>query len=122
MAVDELSELVGEFYRSAGTSNGLQEVPPEENIDGQSSTQWFRADFEDPVTTISSEIMECHDELAVNDYLGSISILHSGLIVYAALVNRNNTSDHANRRFSVNGAWVDALGEVTFRYRESSRP
>jgi hypothetical protein len=120
--ISKLSEVVGEFYRGAGTSNGFQAVLPGGIGDGISPTHWHRADYVDPETAISSEITEWRDELAVNDYLGSISIRQSGLFVYNAVVNRHNTSDHANRQFSMKRGWLDALVEVNSRYQESSRP
>ena len=121
MIIDRLNEIVGDFYRSAGTSNGFHQVPPEGDMDMLLPTYWFRADFEDTRTAVSSEIMQWRHE-TVNDYLGSISIRHSGLVVYSALVHRNDCSDHANRQFSMGEAWVEAIEELTSRYQQSLRP
>jgi hypothetical protein len=117
MVVDALSELVGEFYQSVGTTNGFHKVPPIGIIDRLLGEYWIRADFKDPETTISSEIRQWRNALAKDKFLGSISIRHSGLVVYDALVNRNDHTDHANRQFSMEEAWRGALKELTARYQ-----
>ena len=127
--VGRLSEVVEEFYRSAGTSNGFNQVPPLENMDlPVVGSYWFRADFEDPEATISSEIMQWRGDWprlsdgSSNNYLGSITIHFSGLIVYEAKVNRFDTSKQANRRFVMKRDWLDVLVDVTSRYPRSSSP
>jgi len=117
MAEDDLSKLVGDFYRGAGISNGFYEVRRGEISEELWPTYWYRADFVDPETTISSEITEWRDESATNNYLGTISIRHSGLFVYNAVVSRHDSSDHANLQFSMDTAWKLALEEIIARYQ-----
>lgn len=117
MAEINLSQIVGEFYEGAGTSNGFHEIPTEEVADKRFDDYWFEADFDDPETTIGSKILECRYPLPNTDFLGSISIRHSGLIVYRALVDRFDKSVHANRQFKMDEAWVAAIEEINDRFR-----
>ena len=120
MPGDVRSKLVGEFYLGAGRSNDFHRVKPKGIKNRLFGPYWYRADFEDAETTISSKILECHHQLTVNDYLASISIEHSGIVVYDAKVNRYDPTDHANRRFSMDEAWEEALREINSRYRQDS--
>jgi hypothetical protein len=117
MAEKDLSQIVGEFYEGAGSSNGFQAIPSEEVAEKKFDDYWFEADFEDPETTIGSKILECRFPLPKTEFLGSISIRHSGLIVYRARVNRVDKSVHANRQFRMDDGWIAAVEEINARYR-----
>jgi len=110
-----IEEIVGEFYTTAGTFNGLVHVPAESIVDRLiGPNAWYIAKFKKD--GIKSKIWEWRNLLALDDFLDSIEIKYNSERVYFANVYRDNASIHINQKVCKDTEWVRKIIQLTEMY------
>lgn len=110
-----LSQIIGEFYATAGTFNGFVHVPSKSLLGKFGPNAWYRAKFESD-EGIEAEIVEWRNRFSANDFLNRIVIRYNSEIVYSANVHRDNPSIHQDQRACREGEWIKKVIELTKRY------
>ncbi len=120
MSVNRMSTVTGEYYSRVGSLNGYRHVPAKRLLDrALGPNAWYKAEFEDPKSGISSTIMEWRHGMAVDSYLSSLTIRQSGLVVYSADVSYYNVQDHINQRYNRDPDWLTEVIQLTSLYSDA---
>lgn len=114
----KISDIVGDFYQTAGVSNGFQQGSSEtllERVNNPNSA--LRAVFEED--GLKSEILEWRCISLREPFPHSIKIELDSKVVYSADVSIHNPSIHINQIVSKETAWIEKILKSTADYLES---